>query len=116
MGTAKLSRQAMGSTCGQPPAWALHYTLGRKIPRIPRDGAIRDEWMDRNRERYGSQAPYSVWLTTAETVELTSTAALTFRGPYATAPDLFKELTGGNWRIGLPADHPLLLSESEGEP
>lgn len=31
-------------------------------------------------------------------------------------PDLLKDLTGGDGRIGLPADHPLLLSESEGEP
>lgn len=82
MGAAKLRRQAMGAAYGAAPAWAWHYTLGRKIPLILRDGALRDAWMDCNRERFGLVIPYSIWLTTAESVDPTSTAALTLAQCY----------------------------------
>lgn len=113
MGAANRRRAALGLSYGAAAAWAWHYTLGRKIPRILRDGALRDAWMDRNRETYGARAPYSIWFTTAGKVDPTSTPALTRRGSYANDPDLFKRMTGGHWRIGFSLPHPALMTYSE---
>jgi len=106
MGAANRRREALGPAYGAPPAWAWHYTLGRKIPLILRDGALRDAWMENNRDQYGRRVPYSIWLTTAETVDPTSTAALTLAKGYQHDRDAFKRLTGGAWRIGYSLPHP----------
>lgn len=49
MGAAKRRRQALGPAYGTAQAWAWHYTLGRKMPLILRDGCLQDAWMDDNR-------------------------------------------------------------------
>ena len=113
MGAANRRRAALGAAYGQPPAMAWHYTLGRKIPAILRDGALRDAWMDSNRKEFGALAPYSIWLTTAGTVDPTSTAAMTWRGSYAGDAEAFKQMTGGHWRIGFELPHPALMTYAE---
>lgn len=113
MGAAKLRRQAMGAAYGAAPAWAWHYTLGRKIPLILRDGALRDAWMDCNRERFGLVIPYSIWLTTAESMDPTSTPALTLAQCYRFDRAEFKHKTGGHWRIGYRLPHPAITTYEE---
>jgi hypothetical protein len=113
MGQARNRKRRLGPAYGQPPAMAWHYTLGRKIPRILRDGALRDAWMERNRKESGALTPYSIWLTTATTVDPTSCAALTQRGSYAGDAEAFKRMTGGHWRIGFELPHPALMTYRE---
>jgi len=113
MGAAKRRREALGVAYGMPPVIAWHYTLGRKIPRILRDGALRDAWMDRNRRDFGSRAPYSIWLTTAGTVDPTSNPAINFREGYGCDPEAFKRMAGGHWRIGFELPHPALMTYAE---
>lgn len=113
MGAAKRRREALGPAYGAPPAWAWHYTLGRKIPLILRDGALRDAWMDDNCDRFGRRIPCSVWLTTAETVDPTSVPALTLLNGYQSDRDAFKRCTGGVWRIGYNLPHPSITTYEE---
>jgi hypothetical protein len=110
MGAAKRRRDALGPAYGAPPSWAWHYTLGRKIPLILRDGALRDAWMDGNRDRFGRCIPYSIWLTTAETVDPTSVPALTLAKFYQFDRDAFKCCAGGAWRIGYNLPHPSITT------
>jgi hypothetical protein len=84
--------------------------LGRKIPLILRDGALRDAWMDGNRDRFGRCIPYSIWLTTAETVDPTSVPALTLAKFYQFDRDAFKCCAGGAWRIGYNLPHPSITT------
>jgi hypothetical protein len=112
MGQARNRKRHLGPAYGQPPAMAWHYTLGRKIPRILRDGALRDAWLERNRKESGA-TPYSIWLTTATTVDPTSCAALTHRGSYAGDAEAFKRTVGGHWRIGFELPHPALMTYRE---
>jgi hypothetical protein len=46
MGQAKLKKIALGDAYGAPEDTAWHYTLGRKIPLILRDGFLRDAWTE----------------------------------------------------------------------
>ena len=109
MGAAKQRRAALGAAYGQPPAMAWHYTMGRKIPRILRDGALRDAW----REDRNSPDMYAVWLTTASKVDPTSSPALSLRKAYGGDMEAFKQMTGGHWRIGFELPHPALMTYAE---
>lgn len=110
MGAAKRRQQALGAAYGTPPAWAWHYTLGRYMPLIAADGALRDAWTDANRHRIGGAALYSIWFTTAQVVDPTSTPAYALRDDCKGDQELFKATFGGHWRIGAPCSHPLLLT------
>lgn len=104
MGAAKRRRELLGAAYGtaQPPEWAWHYTLGRKIPLILRSGALEAAWD-------GAIFPV-VWLTTADRPDPTSSAVLTLRGTYRGDVAAFKHWTGGIWRVGFRATHPQLHS------
>ena len=112
MGQARNRKRRLGPAYVQPPAMAWHYTMGRKIPRILRDGALRDVWLERNRKGAGDRTPYLIWLTTAATVDPTSCAALTHR-MYAGDAETHKRLMGGHWRIGFELPHPALTTYRE---
>jgi hypothetical protein len=100
MGQSKLRRAKLGCVYGSPPTWAWHYTLGRKIPLILRDGFLRDE--------FTKSIPYTIWLTTAETVDPTSVPAMTLEHAYGFDREAFKRIAGGAWRIGFHLPHPEL--------
>lgn len=106
MGEAKRRRENLGPAYGAPPTWAWHYTLGRKIPLILRDGALRDAWLHDNSEDFDNlPIPYSIWFTTAETIDPTSVPALTLDNAYNFDQENFKRDAGGAWRIGYPLPH-----------
>lgn len=113
MGAARCRRKALGPVYGAPPHWAWHYTIGRKIPLILRDGALRDAWMEDNPTDFSALLTRSIWLTTAETIDPTSVPALTLRKAYGSNQELFKSLTGGAWRIGYPLPNPLIITFEE---
>lgn len=110
MGAARCRQRALGAAYGAAPAWAWHYTLGRKIPLILGDGQLRDAWTQDHRESSGKLGAYSVWFTTSERVDPTSSAALSQQQAYGSNPEAFQLLIGGHWRIGVPIDHPQLLT------
>jgi hypothetical protein len=112
MGAAKRRRALLGDAYGQPPAWAWHYTLGRKIPLILHEGLIRDAWTHANAHRHPFPQ-YSIWFTTSEMVDPTSTPAYTFREGYGRDWEQFKAGAGGHWRIGIHATHKLLHTYEE---
>jgi len=109
MGAAKRRQQALGADYGAPPAWAWHYTLGRKIPRILTAGELRDAWTQRHPEM-ALLGLYSIWFSTSDCVDPTSAAACTMRNSYANDPAAFKTYTGGHWRVGIEVGSPLLLT------
>lgn len=109
MGQAKSRRKALGCSYGQRLAMAWHYTLGRKIPLIIEDGFLRDDWTQRNKHLFPHHI-YSVWFTLSERVDPTSTAGLTEKRSYSCDPALFKQITGGHWRIGLPSGDERLIT------
>ena len=113
MGAAKCRRKALGSAYGASPSWAWHYTIGRKIPLILRDGALRDAWMEDNPTDVSVLLPRSIWFTTAETIDPTSVPALSLRKAYGSNQELFKCLTGGAWRIGYPLPNPSIITFEE---
>lgn len=113
MGAAKRRCEALGPAYGAPSSWAWHYTLGRKIPLILRDGALRDAWMEDSRDRFGRLIPYSIWLTTAEAVDPTSVPALTLAKGYQFDQVAFKNFAGGAWRIGYRLPHPSITTYAE---
>lgn len=105
MGEAKRRRENLGPAYGAPPTWAWHYTLGRKIPLILRDGALRDAWLHDNPEDFDKPIPYLIWFTTAETIDPTSVPGLTLGNAYNFDRESFKRDAGGAWRIGYPLPH-----------
>lgn len=113
MGAAKCRRKALGPAYGATPPWAWHYTIGRKIPLILRDGALRDAWMEDNPTDMSVLLPRSIWFTTAEIIDPTSVPALSLRKAYGSNQELFKCLTGGAWRIGYPLPHPSIITFEE---
>jgi hypothetical protein len=113
MGAAKCRRKALGSAYGASPSWAWHYTIGRKIPLILRDGALRDAWMEDNPTDVSVLLPRSIWFTTAETIDPTSVTALSLRKAYGSNQELFKCLAGGAWRIGYSLPNPSIITFEE---
>lgn len=112
MGQARLKKMALGDAYGSSPEIAWHYTLGRKVPLILRDGFLRDTWTDANRKEYPG-AFYSIWFTLSDKVDPTSTASLSQRRSYPSEPRAFKEATGGHWRLGLHTSDKRLVSYSQ---
>lgn len=109
MGIAKRHQQMTGSNYGRSPAWAWHYTLGKNIPAILAAAELRDTWHAAVGHRYG--IPASIWFTTEEKVDPTSTPAITLQQSYKGDLHRFTEQTGGHWRIGVPADQLLTFSD-----
>lgn len=112
MGQSKRRRNLLGGDYGKPPEVAWHYTIGRKIPLILESEALRDDWTERKRDQF-PHAVYSVWFTRSQNVDPTSTASLTYSRSYPGQPELFKEKTGGHWRVGLPLSDDRLLTYAE---
>lgn len=113
MGAARCRRKALGGAYGASPSWAWHYTIGRKIPLILQDGALRDTYMKDDPTEFSARLPHSIWLTTAETIDPTSVPALTLREAYGYDQQSFKLFTGGTWRIGYPLPHSLIITFEE---
>jgi hypothetical protein len=113
MGKSKRRRNALGPVSGAPASWAWHYTLGRKIPLILRDGALRDAWLQDHPEDFTGPIPSSIWFTAAETVDPTSIPALILANTYHFDREAFKRIAGGAWRIGYPLPHPSLSTYEE---
>ncbi len=85
--------------------------MGKNIPVILAAAELRDTWHDTVGHRYG--IPASIWFTTKEKVDPTSTPTITLQQLYKGDLHRFTEQTGGHWRIGVPADHCQLLTYSD---